>query len=388
MQHPSRIATRHIVLGAVMAMVAIALVAPHAHAESGSMSASARYSSNGGGGGNNYFSQRDSRDSVNNLKEKIAKLESQKKELLKRLENRTGSVASSTISNSHKGKGSWVDKYRNCRGVSTTTPGNKMAVCDRDKDDDDDDRRASSTDRGNRGPGDWKHKYCNPIGIIGTSTSESRKNICDRWDRGSTTPIVRPCNSKAAPFLTNGCRTATTTPAVKVLHPNGGKYYKRPSDGAILIKWRNTTKDKTVDIDLKTGTTTKSIAKDVSGRVARDGRGSVLGVSTSSNGWSGDRNDRYWKNNPRTFVYRWADAPIGEGYKIVVSSKVGSTTYSDESDATFSVVKNPRGKRWIEPKDDAGAVLGASTSEEDEMNAVLDQLEDTLAEMIVALDPK
>jgi hypothetical protein len=162
------------------------------------------------------------------------------------------------------------------------------------------------------------------------------------------------------------CQTATTTPVVKVVNPNGGKYYKRPNDGAILIKWRNTTKDKTVDIDLKTASSTTLIAKDV----------------------KGTRLSTRFKNMYSTHMYQWKNAPIGKDYKIVITAKDGSTTYTDESDATFSVEKNPRGKRWIEPKENAGDVRGASTSEEDEIHAMLDTLEDTLAEMTVALDSR
>jgi hypothetical protein len=192
-----------------------------------------------------------------------------------------------------------------------------------------------------------------------------------------------------------------------------------------MISWRNTTKDKTIDIDLKKGSTTTSIAKDVVGKRHGQGRGgsysgglksspgAVRGASTagpsavSMESHSGESNGcgrseigpsfiggfsnkggctGVGNKGPSapTYSYRWVNAPEGDGYQIVITAKDGDKTYTDES-KVFSVKKLPKGTNWYEEDEDESEVLGASTSREDDMRAALNHLEDTLIEMKVAL---
>lgn len=248
--------------------------------------------------------------------------------------------------------------------------------------------KATTTPRG--GGKDWKDTFCKN-GNGSNLPSELRKRICDRWKPHSTsTPDTRPPQ-------------ASTSAMIKLQHPNAGVAFKHPIDGAVIIKWRNTTGDKTVDIDLKKGSTTTSIAKNVTGkRITEDG--DVLGVSTrtSTHDGGGDRGSSVIDKirstygaakvnpgqgkQPQLYGYRWKDAPVGDGYKIVLTVKDGTKTYTDESDKEFSVKKNPKGNNWYDT--DAatnGDVLGASTTAEMQTDMVLSYLEDTLAEMSVAL---
>jgi hypothetical protein len=241
--------------------------------------------------------------------------------------------------------------------------------------------------------------------------------MCDRWKPATSTPDTRPhCSATTTSSRGNNrCDRATTTPStskmIKLQYPNGGTAYKHPSDGAVIIKWRNTTGDKTVDIDLKKGSTTTSIAKNVTGKNIRE-NGDVLGVSVGGassagheggggnnngtgiggRGYGNDNDDRTAglkrgnDKKEKQYGYRWKDAPVGEGYKIVLTVKDGSTTYTDESDHAFAVKKNPRGNNWYDTvADEEGDVLGASTTAETQTEVVLNYLEDTLAEISVAL---
>lgn len=249
---------------------------------------------------------------------------------------------------------------------------------------------ASSTRPTGSGDGDMKKRFCSPSMLgnnFGSSTNQIahdiKKRLCDRWDHASSTPSKPP--------------RATTTPVVKVLSPNGEKAYKH-RNGAIVIRWKNTTADKTVDIDLeKSGSSTISIAKDVTGILikqiksgsGRDGAsaGGAMGIMRCSS-----EGAKTWdKVCGRAFSYRWKDVPLGEGYKIVVTAKVGDTTYSDKSDNEFSIVAAPNGVRANTrmssdaAEDEQGDVLGVQTSIHDEITHSFNELEDTLAMLSVEL---
>jgi hypothetical protein len=254
---------------------------------------------------------------------------------------------------------------------------------------------ASSTRPGPRsgegGGGEWKERYCSTdltIAKFSQQAYEQRMRVCDRWQKASTTPSVKPPR-------------ASTTPMVKVHQPNGGVRYKHRIDGAVIISWRNTTKDKTVDIDLKTGSTTTSIAKDVVGKLpknrVRNESGSnssatspaVLGASTYASvpGGGGGSILGFILNGNNKYkpvrTYRWLNAPEGEGYKIVITAKDGDTTYTDESDNEFSVKKMPKGmKGGKEDDEEDGDVLGAATSQEAELKDALTSLEVDLVELL------
>lgn len=253
---------------------------------------------------------------------------------------------------------------------------------------------ASSTSSGS-GDNDMKKRFCGPglLGNVGSSTSHVRgdikKRLCERWDNASSTP------SKPR---------ATSTPLVKVLSPNGEKAYKN-RNGAVVIRWKNTTADTTVDIDLeKSGSTTISIAKDVKGlpiKQMKGGQGknaAFLGGAMGIMRCSSHESKSWDKACGPAFSYRWKDASLGEGYKIVVTTKVGDTTYSDKSDNEFSIVAAPNNFRennrlksdaaedgHDDEHDEHGDVLGAQTSIEDEITNSFNELEDTLAMLSVEL---
>ncbi len=301
------------------------------------------------GQGPTSFGQKD----LDNIMDRIADLEAKKDELLKKLGERKGNASST-----------------------------------KDKEGKD-----------NSGPGNWKDRFCKD-GAGSNLSSDLRGRMCDRWKPATSTPDTRPCISATVVMDAPGrkCGHASTTPTIKLQHPNGGTAYKHPIDGAVLIKWRNTSSDKTVDIDLKKGSTTTSIAKNVTGKRINS-EGDVLGDMTAAgvSMGGGDRGgqgygvkngagERSGEKNSQMNGYRWKDAPVGEGYKIVLTVKVGETTYTDESDKVFSVKKNPRGMNWYDT--DAatnGDVLGASTTRDMQTEEVLNYLADTLAEMTVSL---
>lgn len=358
---------------AVFALLAFGLTSLTANAMAGSVGGS-NTSSGGGhssnknkpggteGHGHSAFGQKD----LDNIMDRIADLEAKKGGLLKKLGDRQGKASSTASSTKDK------------------------------------------EDKDNSGPGNWKDRFCKD-GAGSSLSSDLRERMCDRWKPATSTPDTRPncprpLNSDGGSRGGNKCERASTTPMIKLQHPNAGTAYKHPIDGAVIIKWRNTTSDKTVDIDLKKGSTTTSIAKNVTGKRINS-EGDVLGMSTVgvSIGGDGDRvgnpysdgngigtkngaGERSDKNKSQLSGYRWKDAPVGEGYKIVLTVKVGETTYTDESDKVFSVKKNPRGMNWYDT--DAatnGDVLGASTTAEMQVDEVLNYLADTLAEMTVAL---
>jgi hypothetical protein len=229
--------------------------------------------------------------------------------------------------------------------------------------------------------GEWKSRFCKGEGKPGAGSAnvtvslspEVRDRVCGHWDKSSTTPNTKPPK-------------ASSTPMVKVHQPNGGVRYKHRQDGAILISWRNTTSDTTVDIDLKSGSTTTSIAKDVVGKKPREsqnrGKGKydstsseVLGASTRAGDDYGhghkDSKMNKGKSQP-VLTYRYVNAQEGEGYKIVITAKQGDVTYTDESDNTFSIKKMKNGMKWQDDVTEEGTVLGASTSNAQEVLSALE----------------
>lgn len=243
---------------------------------------------------------------------------------------------------------------------------------------------ASSTKPHGNGT-DMKKRFCDPAPgtNFGSSTNqiahEIRQRLCDRWENGSSTP------STPKP-------RASSTPSVKVLSPNGGEAYKH-RNGAMVIRWKNTTADKSVDIDLeKSGSTTISIAKDVKGdavKQMKDKEGMGGGSSNGTLRCSTHGAKTWEKACGPVFSYRFKDVALGTGYKVVVTAKVGSTTYSDKSDATFSIVAAPKGAkenaRMSSDETEDGDVLGATTSLEEEVTSSFNQLEDVLALMSLDL---
>jgi hypothetical protein len=215
--------------------------------------------------------------------------------------------------------------------------------------------------------GEWKGRFCRGEGFPGTGTStraggmsvEVRDRVCGHWNKASTTPKMKDLK-------------ASSTPMVKVLAPNGGVRFI-DKKGAVIISWRNTTKDKTVDIDLTSGSTTTSIAKDVVGKRGGEnnrGRGSNKGKGK-------DMAQR---------TYRWVGATEGEGYKLVITAKDGETTYTDESDTAFALKKFSKTMHSnSDSEENVGAVLGATTSAADEAQRALTALEADLVLMLAQM---
>lgn len=270
--------------------------------------------------------------------------------------------------------------------------------------------RASSTGTG-AGTGDWRDRLCKSGGSLSNIAIPGgvRERLCDKDNHGTTTPKGPGDNERCKSPNTSSStqrmcdkKHATTTPIFKVMRPNDGTIYSRRNDKSVLIQWRDTAGIETVDIDLKQGATTTSIAKDVKGKKGNGNFGSVLGAmssGTSNAGGGGGgsdmnksgRGEESRQENVKVLSYRWKDAPVGEGYKIVITGKKDGTTYTDESDSTFSVKQSPRGLDFLKHErndghgggDNAtGNVLGAETVSAEVLDA---QLDDMLGELAMAL---
>jgi hypothetical protein len=110
---------------------------------------------------------------------------------------------------------------------------------------------------------------------------------------------------------------------LKVVNPNGGVRRVNEDKTGILVRWIAPRNMEKVDIDYMIGSTTTSIAKGVK---AHD---------------KASRKDREKKADRRANgSYLWKNAPVGEGYKIVVTGTMGSTTYTDMSDKAFSIISS------------------------------------------------
>lgn len=148
-------------------------------------------------------------------------------------------------------------------------------------------------------------------GPRGTSTDDRK---CKSGPNASST-ASRPCDMR-------GENRATST--LKVVNPNGGERVVNEKKKGIVILWKAPKGMTTVDIDLmKEGSSTVSIAKAVKAT-----RGNAIGNNKGKRGAGS---------------YLWKDAPVGTGYKIVVTGKVGDTTYTDSSDKAFSIVAKRTG---------------------------------------------
>jgi hypothetical protein len=108
-----------------------------------------------------------------------------------------------------------------------------------------------------------------------------------------------------------------------VTNPNGGSRMVNDVKEGILIRWKAPKDMTTVDISFTqegaSSTAETSIAKGV------DAHNKVAGI--------GRKGDKRANGN-----YLWKGGAVGTGYKIVVSGVSGSTTVSDMSDSTFSIV--------------------------------------------------
>ena len=347
----------------IMAFLAFTLTAS---AESGTFSGVHSENSGSGGGAGMSSGFANSGKSVMSLEQRLAQLKGKidelgkkKDELMTLLGTMKNGQASST-SNSHGGN--WKDRF--C--ATGTGMGNisiptdvRERICNKDN-------HGTSTDE--RGGGREKEK-CIPTQASSTSNS-GRHILCER-------------------------KNASTTPMIKVVRPNGGTVFTRPNDKSVLIHWRSTVKGN-VDIDLKTGSTTTSIAKDVKGNMKKGVSGSVLGASSSVDAGSREgkssstsgRNlmgERDGKASEKVLSYRWKNAPVGEGYKIIVTVKKDGKTYTDESDSAFAVKAAPHGLNFGKHEkeiDEDGDVLGAQTTSLEELNATFENI---LAELAFGL---
>jgi len=212
----------------------------------------------------------------------------------------------------------------------------------------------STTPRGDKKEHDWKDKFCNPTATTtpGTTGSTTRaflkgkvhERICEHRDdnASSTRPEKGPKN-----------------PRLNLQYPNGERV-RTDKDGAVTLRWHNSTGDSTVDIDLKNASGTTSIAKDVAGTALREGKKGKM---------------RY------EFSYRWMNAPIGTGNTIVLTAKNGTTTYTDESDKPFEIVKGMEMMHRDSKKSASGAVLGAATVSEQTLNEMVEDIAAELSTM-------
>jgi len=358
--------TKSITVAFFVAMLFMTFVVP-AHADSAGRASSGGHSGDHGPGGpagesskkglNNGKSEMSLDQRLEQLKTKIEDLGNKKDELMTLLNKVKDGRASSTPNNS--GSDNWKDRLCKAGGgmENIAIPGGvRDRICDKGK-------HGTSTDE--RGSGHEKEK-CIPRQASSTSQS-GRDMLCEK-------------------------KNATTTPIFKVTRPNKGTVHTRPNDKSVLIEWRDTVGVATVDIDLKKGSTTTSIAKDVKGKKANGMSGAVLGAMSAgtSNAGGGDGGGNSMgvreKHNPgKVFSYRWKNAPVGEGYKIVITGKKDGKTYTDESDATFSVKASPRGldfKKHESETTESGDVLGAETVSYETLN---ETFEDILAELSVGL---
>jgi hypothetical protein len=165
------------------------------------------------------------------------------------------------------------------------------------------------------------------------------------------------------------------------MSPNGGSIYKK-RDGSVTVKWFGTPRITSADISYE-----------------KDGHINTLanGVPSKTAGMSS---------------YTWANAPIGDGYKIVVTGDInsgGSDAEVDSSDFPFSIKANPGvdcvddngqlscqvqasnegSPSWWQTLFQAGnngqasptgQVQGAATSIDEELDAALSDLANTLVE--------